>query len=252
MLVTVPRVGTKFVLREDWTVPMRYYASNSEVVCLAAGTQCTVRRVVVKKSCYTDFIKLHIHDKALKADQRHIEIDVRRFGCLPADVDLTTVRIDDPSPQPRTFLTPLLRGDTITLTDDWLFDLWFERRNSAMLDYCGNYTTRYDLKPDDKVKACVMAGSILKVDRVYIRQESDPNKPGWALNKGGEYNSITFYLETAAEEMYLIDALTSGTYALTHGKGGRKKRPRFWAKLRQVNTIVGDITHKATIEAAEI
>lgn len=96
-------------------------------------------------------------------------------------------------------------GQKITLEKDWTFTLYFERRNSALIEY---------LKPDTKVgwgssgdqalEATLPKGTVMTVSRVYIRN-------GYA----GKYNSLTF------------SAL----------KPGDKKGIRFWAKLDDVNQM---------------
>jgi len=95
-------------------------------------------------------------------------------------------------------------GDEIKLTKDWSFTLYYERRNRGvfkrlnidpylMFDRDFEYTGTYFA-----VTWVIPADTILKINRVFIRQGSE------------EFNSVTF----------------SG-----------KETGRFWAKLEDVNTI---------------
>lgn len=111
-------------------------------------------------------------------------------------------------------------GTELTLAEDWTFCLYAERRNLqlgiklkyALKENNSYFGTWYDVNTNqfsingynnDNINYLVTlsAGTILKVDRIYIRKG----------NK--EYSSITFY----------------GTFG--------KNKLRFWAKLEDVNKI---------------
>lgn len=99
-------------------------------------------------------------------------------------------------------------GDSIKLTNDWTFYLLNESRNHLDLSMFGTGKSFKDgEKKFDNVnnEVIIPAGSILKIDRIYIRKGMD------------EYSSITFYL--------------------TDVPGEKIKKQRFWAKLKDVNNI---------------
>ena len=113
-------------------------------------------------------------------------------------------------------------GDRVTLTSDWSFDLYLESRNMRFAeerklveakksDRWGSYD-RGELR---KVKASLPAGTVLEVDRVYIRQFSKG-----AVEVGKDYDSITFKVM----------------------KGEKPARnQRFWVKLPDVYEIEYDL-----------
>ena len=124
-------------------------------------------------------------------------------------------------------------GDKLTLTRDWTFDLWAERRNVTVAEHFGYIELWYKggtwvpvslvgPHPDwrhksydswrenaipcalEKVSVTIPADSVLTVDRIYIRKGAK------------EFSSISFYLALP----------------------GVKKKLRFWAKLNDCNQIV--------------
>lgn len=119
-------------------------------------------------------------------------------------------------------------GTQVRLEKDWTFDLFYESRNAALLlfhnvdiktmDWYSTFVGGRNNNNTDKWKlkhvSCTLpTGTLLEVDRVYIR----------AQNKGvvgaDNYDSLTFrVIETTF-------------------KGVGKKHPRFWAKLDDVNTM---------------
>ncbi len=109
-------------------------------------------------------------------------------------------------------------GDRFKLTEDWTFALFLESRN---MKFAGH---RSLLSQDEKGKDAVYtgerytsalafrlctlkAGSVLEVDRVYVRQHSKS-----ASSVDNDYDSITF-------------------------KVVGEKNGRFWAKLADCNAI---------------
>lgn len=107
----------------------------------------------------------------------------------------------------RLFIPPL--GTIIKLTEDWDFSLYYERRN---WDLCASY---FDI--DDVVSGKNMGlfripeGTVLKVERVFIRQGSK------------DFESITFRTQSSPDK-----------------KIGARKR-RFWARLKDANKIECEI-----------
>ncbi len=117
------------------------------------------------------------------------------------------------------FFVPAV-GFRIRLTQDWKFDLYYEYRNKTLLVQQGVklegyfYSSYIDgdySKGLKSVQVTLPAGTVLEVDRVYVRTMSKS-----ATKKEDDYDSLTFRL---------IDPKT--------GKG----KIRFWAKLADVNTI---------------
>ena len=117
-------------------------------------------------------------------------------------------------------------GTEIELTKGWTFPLHFERRNESLgkhfgikaPDYtnCNGYVHKdHWFAADQSVPVTLPKGTILKVDRIYIRKTS------WG-GDAKKFSSVSFFAT-------LPDA----------PKKGRK--PRFWAKLRDVNNIEGTV-----------
>lgn len=147
-------------------------------------------------------------------------------------------------------------GDEIKLTSDWTFDLYCEDRNDTMITKfnvdLGQVPGKswYHLH-DKSVKCTVPAGSILKIDRIFIRKGAQ------------EYDSITFFWKgesipawTETINYERNEEVPVGTPGSEAWKGGfgqpptayirvpavrydrHPKRPvRFWAKMDDVNNI---------------
>jgi len=100
-------------------------------------------------------------------------------------------------------------GTKLRLTKDWEFSLFFEHRNFKMVNYLspGAMKSPWAYGDDESLAATLKAGTILIVDRVYIR--SGP---------ASAYNSLTFRTGDAKDYF-------------------GKKGLRFWAKLDDVNTM---------------
>jgi hypothetical protein len=101
------------------------------------------------------------------------------------------------------FIPPL--GTVLRLTAPWVFHLHYERRNEsayplfdAFKEQAPHYSWRESPEP---VECSLPKGTILTVDRIYIRQGSN------------EFDSVTFRLP----------------------KQGDRHAVRFWAKLEDVN-----------------
>lgn len=106
-------------------------------------------------------------------------------------------------------------GTRVSLTKDWTFRLYCESRNSDFFRKMGwKYSARHwrSEKPMGQRDVTINAGSILKVNRIYIRQGVSA------------YSSITFNLQKGA----VVDG-----DADIFKKGGI----RFWAKLSDVNQM---------------
>jgi hypothetical protein len=121
--------------------------------------------------------------------------------------------------EPSNMIIPTF-GTILKLTEDWEFRLHSERRNRPVMDL---YGMDYG---DDTFNVVLPAGTVLKVSRIYIRGNTE---------KSREYDSITFNIQDAPEELHLIDALSGKDTALRKGKS--KRKPQFWAKLSDVNKM---------------
>ena len=117
-------------------------------------------------------------------------------------------------------------GTEIRLTKGWKFPLHFEYRNESLGKCFGIkapdvsntfgyvYKDGWNCQPEGSSTPMTLPkGTILKVDRIYICKAS------WG-GDAKKFSSVTFY----------------ATIPNTKGR-----KPRFWAKLRDVNNIVGDI-----------
>lgn len=92
------------------------------------------------------------------------------------------------------FIPPL--GTEVVLAEPWTFLLHSEYRNFDALEYFKLYARA------ESHEVTVPEGTVLKIDRIYIRKG----------NK--DFDSVTFFMK------------------------GTKKRVRFWAKLADVNKII--------------
>jgi len=118
------------------------------------------------------------------------------------------------------YIPPL--GDEITLAEDWTFNLYNEHRNSTLVDVMNvtfpevdYYKRQHQYKP-----VTLPAGSVLKVDRIYIKKGQDA------------FNSVTFYLKGHSRPGYVWTGHAGRTYKMP------KRSVRFWAKLADANKIV--------------
>ena len=101
-------------------------------------------------------------------------------------------------------------GDSIILTKDWSFSLEDEYRNDTLYDFLTGKPrardwTRWQSRPGGAINGNLPAGTVLTVDRIYI-------KKGRA-----DYNSITFMVKKTP--FY------------------KKGKLRFWVKLKDANEI---------------
>lgn len=95
-------------------------------------------------------------------------------------------------------------GTLLRLTSDWTFDLFYEYRNASLEKALGMSVSNVHAKVGSSRKVTLDAGTVLMVDRIYIR-------------KGAEgFDSVTFRI---------------------HSSPKIKGKPRFWAKLGDVNQI---------------
>jgi hypothetical protein len=118
-------------------------------------------------------------------------------------------------------MIPML-GSRIRLRTDWSFDLYYESRNESVYELFnafthlkgigGCYLPSWRLNDADKepVQATLPAGTLLTIDRYYIRQGA------------ADFDSVTFMLPSQPLPGYAF---------------GKKRSARFWVKLEDVNEI---------------
>ena len=124
-------------------------------------------------------------------------------------------------------------GDQLRLTADWTFTLYSEEygdRNKTLQERLGNkkvergsrWGGKYMGYPA-KTQVTLPAGTILQVDRVYIRKGN-----ARAGSVDADYDSLTFQI---------IGHPTWTNAERPAFSKNKKVFARFWAKLRDVNTI---------------
>lgn len=99
-------------------------------------------------------------------------------------------------------------GDRIRLTKAWNFDLHWEYRNASLIKHFFKEEFRWDSDRNRKESVSLSMGTVLTVDRIYIRKGAS------------EYSSISFRID----EME-----------------GVKGKFRFWSKLADCNKILFEI-----------
>lgn len=113
-------------------------------------------------------------------------------------------------------------GYRIRLTDYWTFDLYDESRNSSLVEVLLNDPERVHKGRREKHRVTMPAGTILEVDRVYVRTMSKA-----AQSVDDDYDSLTFKI-------------------IEHPTLGSKRKHRFWAKLSDVNEIEYELPENFT------
>jgi hypothetical protein len=123
-------------------------------------------------------------------------------------------------------------GSRLKIIAPWTFRLYTEYRNSGfgqlagLADEHGHWTAGGGRYCDPKVAAYVtiLPGSLLTVDRVYIRR---------GLHN---FDSLTFYLKPdgrAPRELEIRTTKSEPRFVKINSKAGM----RFWAKLADVNSL---------------
>ena len=121
-------------------------------------------------------------------------------------------------------------SDELRLLENWTFDLYNEDRNSTMMEYMGD-PREVVWHKFSAIPTTILACSILKVDRIYIRKGAK------------EYSSLSFYLKGQRTQPKMVDHHRTIWAVNGHKDVVEKvKQParsvRFWAKLADVNNIV--------------
>jgi len=117
------------------------------------------------------------------------------------------------------FVIPSI-GDKIVLTKAWEFPLIIDYRNKLTsrlrpgLEFTRSHTG------ENSVLAIIERGTVLRVDRIYIRQGKS------------EWDSLTFSVTFAPKDKSRVKPKTG-----VLGQEEKLKGARFWAKLKDVNRI---------------
>lgn len=116
-------------------------------------------------------------------------------------------------------------GDELKLTKDWAFDLFDEYRNSGLWkQVTGNESSRSYRDKMTSVPVTLPKGTILAVDRIYIRKGA------------ADFSSLSFRIVSHAD------------WKKEKNSFGSKHIFRFWAKLKDCNTIEFEQVKDATKE----
>jgi len=125
-------------------------------------------------------------------------------------------------------------GEQLRLTVDWTFNLYDEDRNSTLMEFIGDTrSTGWVLnKQHTSIPCTIPAGSVLKIERIYIRKGQ------------GDFDSVTFTWpgkKTMARTVQRKVDVWRG-----HGQPMeshfvtdkiQSRVVRFWAKLDDVNNL---------------
>lgn len=128
-------------------------------------------------------------------------------------------------------------SDRFRLLAPWTFRLFNESRNMALMELSNKIMKEgkaWSWRAHAVGHITIPTGSVLKVSRVYIR------------NGAREFSSLTFWLDEVSGMLLFdpIDDYEDFFYETEElvvpkgkGKAKRKSKPRFWAKLADVNLI---------------
>lgn len=106
-------------------------------------------------------------------------------------------------------------GTEITLAEDWKFNLFKEQRNNSLFE-------RKNIKMDRTITIILPKGTVLRVDRIFIRQNMS------------DYSSLSFYI-ISSPDTDLNPTIPVPKENISSFSVG--KIVRFWAKLDEVNKI---------------
>ena len=117
---------------------------------------------------------------------------------------------------------PPLRAE-LTLSKDWEFNIWDEYRNASFFDAFDLGKVEYNNRKDGPKRVMLPKGSILIIDRYYIR------------NGATAFDSVTFRLKSHGTR----GSLSGKTFWSSYCSGAKvtKRQVRFWVKLADANNI---------------
>ena len=132
--------------------------------------------------------------------------------------------------------------DQLRLTENWEFPLFRERRNNSLTCRVNPRLEASYGRVEESIGCCLPKGTVLQVDRVYIRQGTS-----------NAWSSVTFYIKHAPgdkdkpkfqkQTRYYGQPqpeTSSGYYMNVDPAPQKLKGARFWAKLANVNEIECD------------
>ncbi|WP_434715626.1 hypothetical protein [Paraburkholderia sp. A3RO-2L] len=114
------------------------------------------------------------------------------------------------------FVPPL--GTKLRLVEPWDFSLFNERRNATLMALLGD-TRKLEYHDVEGIPATLPAGTVLIIDRYYIRHGLD------------EFDSVSFRMQGVSAE--------AKTYSFS--AKATRRQVRFWAKLPDVNNMCVDV-----------
>lgn len=117
-----------------------------------------------------------------------------------------------------TFYIPDI-GDCVQLVEDWEFPVHLESRNYGLIN-CIKPHAGFSLDAASTLLAVFEAGTVLQIDRIYIRKGNSA------------WSSVTFYVKYAPND---VNRAKQGS---ADGSEQKRKGCRFWAKLANVNEMV--------------
>lgn len=125
-------------------------------------------------------------------------------------------------------------GSEIRLSVDWTFPLYNEDRNHTLMEFVNDPRPRTYISWGDTSLPCTIPnGTILRVDRVYIRKGQS------------DFSSLTFLWKDATVPAKMVEDERWDRNTKSYVPAGTfhkvsKKPVRFWAKLEDVNKIECD------------
>ena len=142
-------------------------------------------------------------------------------------------------------------GDRIRLTADWTFGLINEDRNATLMEFIGDpRETKYSYRDPFTTEPCTIpAGTILKIDRLYIRKGLEDFSSVTFFWEGArtkskvEEKTMTSYMAVAVKTPVwpsfpgITSAVKQNPVTSTYQVKKPARPVRFWAKLSDVNTI---------------
>lgn len=110
-------------------------------------------------------------------------------------------------------------GTTVTLSEDWEFTLYSEKRNKSLFDRLG-FTDINLYNQSIRKLVTIPKDTVLKVDRIFIRKNMS------------DYSSITFFIIDSPDAK--LKPINNNGKLTTFSVG---KVVRFWAKLGECNEM---------------
>lgn len=137
-------------------------------------------------------------------------------------------------------------GDNIQLVEDWEFPLYFESRNHVLIQRIKPGSRYSYSNTNNSILVKMEVGTILKVDRIYIRKGKS------------EWSSVTFYVKYAPNDVNREnqtfvssqwEMYRNRDIIISDNKEQARYGARFWAKLEHINDMLVKRVDDADIPA---